>query len=346
MGVVSNGAANPVLVGRARELAALDAALGQVREGRPSAVLIGGEAGVGKSRLVAEFGARAQAAGTVRVLSGYCLDLSAEGLPFAPFTAVLRELARELGADGMTALLPGHGARELARLLPELGEPGIEGDPGEARARMFGQVLALLEHLAEPEPVVLVIEDAHWSDRSTRDLLAFLIGNQHVLAGVLIVVTFRSDELHRGHPLRPVLGELGRLGWVARLELPRLTRREGRELAAGLLGREPGRELAERVFQRSEGNPLFLEALLRSNESTGSDLPESLRDLVLADVERLPAQAQDVLEALAVAGQWCGHGLLAAVTGIGDDALLAALRLAFRRTCWYPRGMGTRSGMR
>ena len=320
--------AAPVFVGRARELAELDAALGRVREGRPSAVLVGGEAGVGKSRLAGEFGARARAAGAVRVLSGYCLDLSAEGLPFAPFTGVLRELVRDLGTDGVAALLPGGGARDLARLLPELGEPSGGGDPGEARARMFEQVLALLGHLAGAGPVVLVIEDAHWSDRSTRDLLAFLIGNQHALNGVLIVVTFRSDELHRGHPLRPVLAELGRLGWVARLEVPRLTRRELTSLAAGLLGREPGWELAERVFQRSEGNPLFLEALLRSNESTGSDLPESLRDLVLADVERLPAQAQAVLEALAVAGQWCGHGLLAAVTGIGDDVLLGALRLA------------------
>jgi predicted ATPase len=228
MGVVSNGAATLVLVGRARELAELDAALGQVRQGRPSAVLIGGEAGVGKSRLVSEFGARARAAGTVRVLSGYCLDLSAEGLPFAPCTAVLRELARELGADGLAALLPAQGARDLARLLPELGEPGTEGDPGEARARMFAQMLALLEHLAEAGPVVLVIEDAHWSDRSTRDLLAFLIGNQRVLADLLIVVTFRSDELHRRHPLRPVLAELDRLDWVTRLQLPRLSRRRGR----------------------------------------------------------------------------------------------------------------------
>jgi len=331
--------AAPVFVGRARELAELDAALGRVRDGRPSAVLVGGEAGVGKSRLVGEFGARARAVGAVRVLSGYCLDLSAEGLPFAPFTGVLRELVSDLGADGVAALLPGQ-ARELARLLPELGEPGTQGDPGEARARMFEQVLALLGHLAETAPVVVVIEDAHWSDQSTRDLLSFLIGNQQALGGVLIVVTFRSDELHRGHPVRPVLAELGRLGWVARLDLPRLTRQEGRELATGLLGREPGRELAERVFQRSEGNPLFLEALLRSNESTGSDLPESLRDLVLADVERLPAQAQDVLEALAVAGQWCGHRLLAAVTGIGDDALLGALRLAVSANVLVPEGDG------
>ena len=301
-------------------------------------MLVGGEAGVGKSRLAGEFGVRA--AGAVRVLSGYCLDLGAEGLPFAPFTGVLRELVRELGADGVAALLPGGSARELARLLPELGDPGAQGDPGEARARMFEQVLALLGRLAGAGPVMLVIEDAHWSDRSTRDLLAFLIGNQHVLAGVLIVVTFRSDELHRGHPLRPVLAELDRLGWVARLELRRLTRREGRALMACVLGREPDRELAERVFRRSEGNPLFLEALLRSGGGAGSDLPESLRDLVLAEVERLPAQAQDVLEALAVAGQWCGHALLAAVTGIGDRELLAALRAAVAANVLVPEGDG------
>jgi DNA-binding CsgD family transcriptional regulator len=340
MGVVSLGMAAPVFVGRARELAELEAALGRVREGRPAAVLVGGEAGVGKSRLAGEFGARARSAGAVRVLSGYCLDLGAEGLPFAPFTGVLRELVRELGADGVAALLPAGGAGDLARLLPELGEPGTGGDPGEARARMFGQVLALLERLAGAGPVVLVIEDAHWSDRSTRDLLFFLIGNQHVLAGVLIVVTFRSDELHRSHPLRPVLAELGRLGWVARLELARLTRREGRALMVGVLGREPGPDLAERVLRRSEGNPLFLEALLRSGGGAGSELPESLRDLVLADVRRLPAKTQQVLEAAAVAGQRSGHALLAAATGLGDDALLAALRPAVSANVLVPDADG------
>jgi predicted ATPase len=253
---------------------------------------------------------------------------------------VLRELVRELGADGVTALLPGGGAGELARLLPELGEPGTGGDPGETRARMFGQVLALLERLTEVGPVVLVIEDAHWSDRSTRDLLAFLIGNQRVLAGVLIVVTFRSDELHRSHPLRPVLAELDRHDWVARLELPRLTRREGGALMASVLGRAPGPELAERVFARSEGNPLFLEALLCSGGGADAELPESLRDLVLADVERLPARAQDALEALAVAGQWCGHPLLAAVTDLGDRELLAALRPAVAANVLVPEGDG------
>src|SRR5262249_56444887 len=125
---------------------------------------------------------------------------------------------------------------------------------------------ALLGRWGGAGPVVLVIEDAHWSDRSTRDLLAFLVGNQHALDGAVMVVPFRSDELHRGHPLRPVLAELGRLGWVMRLTLPRLTRREGRQLMAGVMGREPAPELAGRVFERSGGNPLFIEALLRSDD--------------------------------------------------------------------------------
>ena len=141
---MTHGAATSVLVARTHELAQLDAALGQVRAGRPSTVLIGGEAGVGKSRLAGEFATRAKAAGAVRVLYGYCLGLSAEGLPFAPFTGMLRELVRELGADGLAALLPGQGTRDLARLLPELGEPDVQGDPGEARARLFEEVLSAL----------------------------------------------------------------------------------------------------------------------------------------------------------------------------------------------------------
>jgi AAA ATPase domain len=317
-----------VLVGRAEELAALDAAFEPVRDGRPSTVLIGGEAGIGKSRLAGEFGMRTRAAAAARVLSGYCLELSAEGLPFAPFTGILRDLVRDLGADAVAAMVPGQGAGELARLLPELGEPGVHADPAEARVRMFEQVLALFEHLAQSGPLVLVIEDAHWSDRSTRDLLAFLVGNQRALDGVLIVVTFRSDELHRGHPLRPLLAELDRLDWVPRLALSGLARRQAGELMARVLGREPDPGLAERVYALSEGNPLFLEALLRCAGGPGSDLPESLRDLVLADVRGLPAEALGVLEALSVAGQRCGHALLAAVTGPGEGRLAGALRAA------------------
>ena len=228
---------SPVLVGRDEQMAALEAAFGSVRQGGPSAVLLGGEAGVGKSRLVGDFGTAAAAG--ARVLTGGCLQLGTDGLPYAPFTAVLRDLVHEMGADAVAAMLPGRTTRGLARLLPELGEPDTGGDPGEARARLFEEVLAALDHLARSAPVVLVIEDAHWADRSSRDLLTFLIGNQRSISGLLIIVTFRSDELHRTHPLRPLLAALDRIDWVERIELPRLDQHDTAELALRILGREP-----------------------------------------------------------------------------------------------------------
>jgi len=322
---------SPVLVGRAAQLEVLEAALGPSGRDGPSVVLIGGEAGVGKSRLVAEFAARSRAAG-IRVLAGGCVELGTDGLPFAPFTAVLRELVRDLGADGVAGLLPGGVTRDFARLLPEFGPAdGAAGAAGDtvARARMFEQMLALLERLADAGPVVLLIEDAHWADRSTRDLLAFLVSRQQILDGVLIIVTYRSDELHRTHPLRPLLAELGRLGWVERMELPRLGRRHADELVARILGREPDAVLADRIYQRAGGNPLFVEELLCDCDGgLNAVLPASLRDLLLIGVQRLPEDTQEVLRAASVGGQRSGPALLAAVTGLADDALSRALRPA------------------
>ena len=304
----------------------LDTALAESGRGSPSAVLIGGEAGVGKSRLVSDFAERSRGQGA-RVLAGGCLELGVDGLPFAPFTAMLRELVRDLGPDGIAALLPGGTARELARLLPEFGEPAGTGDAGEARARLFEQVLVLLEQLADAGPVVLVIEDTHWADRSTRDLLAFLIRNQRALDGLLIVVTYRSDELHRSHPLRPLLAELDRVGWVTRMDLGRLSRPDTGELVARLLGHEPGEDVLETVYRRTEGNPLFVEALLGEGE-LGSGLPESLRDLLVAGVRRLPDETQELVRVASAAGERVGYALLAAVTGQDNAGLARALRPA------------------
>src|SRR5258708_4032534 len=268
--------ASPVLVGRAEQLAVLDAALAPARREGPSVVLIGGEAGVGKSRLVSEFTARARGAGA-RVLTGGCVELGTDGLPFAPVTAGLRGLVPQLGADSVAGLLAEFGA--------------TDGDAGESVAgvRLFEQMLALLEGLAESGPVVLLIEDAHWADRSTRDLLAFLVSRQQILDGVLIIVTYRSDEMHRTHPVRPLLAELGRLSWVERMELPRLDRRHAGELVARILGREPEPSLADDVYRRAEGNPLFVEELLCSDCHSGlaAGVPASLRDLLLVSVRRL-----------------------------------------------------------
>jgi DNA-binding CsgD family transcriptional regulator len=317
---------SPVLIGRAEYLAGLDAALSRARTGGPAAVLIGGEAGIGKSRLISEFAAGAATSGA-RVLVGGCLDLGTDGLPFAPFAAMLREVVRSIGADGVAGLLPGHATREFARLLPEFGEAEAETDAGVARARLFEQMLTLLERLGEAGPVVLIIEDAHWADPSTRDLMAFLIGSQQALSGILIIVSYRSDELHRTHPLRPLLAELSRLAWVERMELPRLGRLQADELVAAIIGPEPEPWLADAVYRRAEGNPLFVEELL-SDGCLTTELPESLRDLLLAAVRRLPEETQDLLRAASAGGQRTGHALLAAVTGLGNDDLERTVRPA------------------
>jgi DNA-binding CsgD family transcriptional regulator/tetratricopeptide (TPR) repeat protein len=326
MDSVATHVVSPVLIGRADQLSALDAALAQARRGQPAAVLVGGEAGIGKSRLVTEFAARAGRSGA-RVLTGGCLELGADGLPFAPFTAVLRELVRDIGPDGVAGLLPGGSARELARLLPEFGEPAGSVDADTARARLFEQMLILVERLAEPGPLVLVVEDAHWADRSTRDLLAFLIRNQGTLDGLLTVVTYRSDELHRTHPLRPLLAELGRVSWVARIELDRLSRRDTDDLVGRIAGRQPPEDLLGDVYQRTEGNPLFVEALI-GDGGFGSGLPESLRDLLVAGVRRMPEPTQEVVRVASAGGERVGHALLAAVIGLDEPALASALRPA------------------
>jgi ATP/maltotriose-dependent transcriptional regulator MalT len=225
-------------------------------------------------------------------------------------------------------------------LLPELGEPDTGGDPAEARARLFEEVLRALEHLTKHSPVVLVIEDAHWADRSSRDLLTFLIGNQRSLSGLLIVVTFRSDELHRTHPLRPLLASLDRIAWVERIELPRLTRQDTSELAVRILGREPDEELAEALYHRSEGNPLFIEALLCCDGELSRELPESLRDLLLESVRRLPEDTQEVLRLASAGGEATGHALLAEVSGLDDAALTRAVRPAVTANVLHPRGDG------
>ncbi|GLW09133.1 helix-turn-helix transcriptional regulator [Microtetraspora sp. NBRC 13810] len=318
---MSTHVVSPLFVGRAKELARLEKALADARAGSPSAALVGGEAGVGKTRLVREFAARA---GDARVLIGGCLELGTGGLPFAPFTAVLRALARDLGHERLAALLPGGTTRGLARLLPEFGEPGHEGS--EARARLFEQVLGLLERLGEHEPVILVIEDAHWADGSTRDLLSFLVRSQVTGTRLLITVTYRSDEIHRRHPLRPLLAELGRLDRVQRVELGRFSRREVVRQVAGILERRPAGGTIDTIYARSEGNPLFVEALLGKGED--GPLPESLRDLLFAGVERLPEETQELLRVASAGGPRIEHTLLAAVARLDDETLARALRPA------------------
>ncbi|MDG4827227.1 AAA family ATPase [Asanoa sp. WMMD1127] len=309
-------ARSTAFVGRDAEIAALREALKRARTGEPAMLLVGGEAGVGKTRLIEEF---AKQAGAARFLTGQCLELGEEGLPYAPFAGIVRELVR---TDGI-AVLDGHEA-EFARLLPELGAASHDA----ARSLLFDRVAALLARLAAEQPLVVVLEDLHWADRSTRDLIEFLVRAART-ARVLMVCTYRTDELHRGHPLRAFVAELDRARGVERLDLGRLDRDGTAEILTSIFGGEPGQRAIDKVHQRAQGNPFFVEELAASGDPAAcADIPESLRDLLLARVDRLPESAQPVLRIAAAGGNRIGHELLATVAGLPEAALDAALRTA------------------
>ena len=186
--------------------------------------------GSGRRRLAEEFVARAAAAGATALVGG-CVDVEEGGLPLGPFVEALRDHARGLD-DASRAQLLTPGGEELARLLPDLGEPAGRAAPAigaSTQGRLFELALGLLGRMAAERPLVLVLEDLHWSDRSTRDLLAFLVRNLRA-ERIVLVATYRSDELHRGHPLRPFLAELDRGRRTCRLDLRPFTARSWRSI--------------------------------------------------------------------------------------------------------------------
>jgi DNA-binding CsgD family transcriptional regulator/tetratricopeptide (TPR) repeat protein len=322
-GEMGGRVASPTFVGRVEELRLLEATRGRVADGEPAVVLVGGEAGVGKTRLVAELTARWATDG-MRVLVGGCVPVGGDGLPYAPIVEALRPLPNELGVATVREL-GGPSWRELARLLPSLGEPDA-GPPGQAdQARLFELLLGLLARLSEQAPIAVVVEDLHWSDQSTRDLLAFLVRNLRQNR-VLLVVTYRSDE-PRSDRLGPWLAELDRGGPVQRLQLARLDRAQTAAQLLGILGAAPPADLVDAVFGRSEGNPFFTEELVAAVRAGSSQLPATIRDLLRGRVQVLPERAQQVLAVAAVAGQRVSHGLLASVADLNDHDLLQALRV-------------------
>lgn len=315
---------SPRFVGRREELARLDAAFSVARSGAATTVLLAGDAGIGKSRLVEEFAGRVRDAGG-QVVAGGCIDLGPDGLPYAPFVEVLRTLVREHGI-GRVLELAGPMASELAHLLPTLAGDGAVPPVSKAsHARLYLALTALFEGLAGRSPLVLVVEDLHWADGSTRDLLSLLVRN--VRGAVLSVLTLRSDEQPRGHPLRTFVAELQRVG-VQRIPVGALDRADQALQISGILGLPPTASLVDRIHGRAEGNPFFAEELLALEPETAERLPSSVRDLLLVRLESQPAATQTVLRAAAAVGRRVEHRLLAVATGLDDDALEAALRPA------------------
>ena len=309
-------------IGRADELKAMEAALDRARDGQAGAVLLGGDAGIGKSRLVAEFERRATASGA-QVLVGECVDLAGGELPYGPIVAALRPIATPEGPAGS---LPVAARAALSRLWPAIAADPGAADPAEfGQGQLFEAIHALIAAAGAERPLALVIEDLQWADRSTRDLLTFLIKNARGQR-IVFVVSFRSDELHRGHALHSFVTDLERTGGAERIEVGPFTPAEIAAQVAAIQDAEPDPWLASRLAERSEGNPFFAEELLAATDE--GPMPESLRDALLMRVERLSPAARDVLGLASVAGRSVGHQLLAAASPLPDTELPAALREA------------------
>lgn len=333
---VETRSVSPVFVGRAAELGLLDEVLAGAAAGDPQALLIGGEAGVGKTRLVEEFAAAARGRGAVVALGG-CVEIGADGLPFAPFSTALRALRREL--PGQLAAAAAGQEEELARLLPEIGTAAAREaarHDEDGMARLFELTARLLERVTAEHTVVLALEDLHWADASTRHLLSYLF--RTLRTGRLVVLaTYRSDDIHRRHPLRPLLAELDRLRTIRRIELARFNRQEVCRQVAGILAQEPDPDQIDAIFERSDGNAFFVEELaVAAHEGCRTGLTDSLRDLLLVRVEGLPETAQQVARIVAEGGSTVEYRLLAAVARLAEDDLIEALRAAVNASILTP----------
>jgi ATP/maltotriose-dependent transcriptional regulator MalT len=311
----------PVLIGRDAEMGRLDSLLRECLGGRGRTALVSGDAGVGKTVLVREFVKRAQMVGA-RVLAGECMEIDARR-PFGPFMDIARTANR---------------AAALPVAPPDAATTQVD------RYRLHSAFTTLLGDLALERPLVIVIEDLHWADEASLELFPHLARK---LRGVplLLVGTYRTDELHRRHPLRPVLAELSRIRIADDIALRHLSEEEVSDFLreAMQLGRSPSAEFRKAMFETCEGNPLFMEEVLRALVDRGDielrdgqwrrtkdvadiAIPDTLRDAVLERFTCLPSETQNVLRHAAVIGQEFDFDLLRRVTGSEDADLVGALR--------------------
>ena len=320
------------IIGRDVEIDRLSDVLERARGGEARAVLVAGDAGVGKTRVLDEVAGRAARDGMV-VLAGHCVDLGDVGLPYLPFTEVLGVLA---GQERFTEVLAGHPV--VDRLL------GGGTDAVSDRLRLFEGIAGLLADVADVAPVLLVLEDLHWADQSSRDLLRFLLSRgilqrpaggapRHRLA---VFASYRADDLHRRHPLRPLLAELVRLPAVERLELRPMADAEVARLVRAVQERPLAESTVRRIVERADGNAFYAEELVAATDTEAGGVPSGLADVLLIRFEQLSDTAQQVLRTAAVAGRRVDHELLRGAVGIPEDELESALREAVGRQLLVP----------
>jgi DNA-binding CsgD family transcriptional regulator/tetratricopeptide (TPR) repeat protein len=316
--------ASRLLIGRDEVLQRLETLLAEaVGTRRLTTALLEGPAGIGKTRVVAELAGplRERTDDPVDVLVGQCVPQGGQTLPYAPLVEVLGELVHREGSTAVRRWAGVAGA-ELGRLVPALldedATPAVMG-----AGRLFQAFSALLQNLSLRRPLLLVIEDVHWADTSTRELLAALARQQQ--GPILLVLTLRSDESPAPPGLARYVAELVRRG-DARIPLAPLSRDEQARQLSDILGVPPTRELLDDVYARAEGNPFFAEELLAL--AGRETLPVTVRDLLLARLEALSPSTRQVLRTAAVIGRDVPHRLLEAVVDVHGDRLEEALREA------------------
>jgi len=313
------------LVGRDAELEQLCSTLGISASDGPSdraAVLLAGDAGVGKTRLLTELRDRSVAEGWL-VQAGHCLDFADSALPFLPFSEITGRIARDLPDlfdqvaerhPALLRLLPGQ------RMLTQATDP--ESVPADQGA-LFDAVHALAEAAGARQRLLIVVEDLHWADRSTRDLMSFLFGRGFE-APVALVASYRSDDLHRRHPLRRQVTTWARMSGVERVQLAPLGRADVRRLVGQLHPDPLSAERVRDIVGRAEGNAFFVEELVGATRA--GHIPEDLAELLLVRLENLDAAGVTVVRAAAVAGRRVSHAALSAVVDLEPAELDLAMR--------------------
>jgi DNA-binding CsgD family transcriptional regulator len=330
IGVMARRISSPVIVGRDTELEQLRAAVARGTARDTPTILISGEAGVGKSRLVAELAASRAELGAQAVVGG-CPAVVDTPLPYAPIVAVIEAMLRETTDEDVAPLLDGIGD-DLVRLVP-----GITSRLADARpvnvpdamipGRVFDAVRRLFQRTARDRPLVVVFEDLHWADPASLDLIGYLVRNGGWPGA--IIVTYRSDELHRRHPLLPWIAEILRIPTVERIELDRLPPLAIAAQVAAILGAAPGSALTDELVRRGGGNAFLTEELLASRAADGH-IPRTtgVTQVLLARVDAIPDGARPVVDALSVSGAPADTLTLAAVLDTPEREVEAALRAA------------------
>ncbi|HYM96040.1 MAG TPA: AAA family ATPase, partial [Candidatus Sulfotelmatobacter sp.] len=329
----------PTLVGRESELSDLEDALLATLRGEGGVVIVGGEAGTGKTRLVNTLATRARSLGCV-VVSGACseADLS---LPYLPF---LEAIGNHLQTEDLAQLRDrlGSAADELAQLFPQMGRPAAPpGEATQAKLRLFESILLLLRDAARSRALVLILEDIHWADPATRELLDYATRRLRS-TNVLVLATYRSDELHRKHALLPTIQGWRRSGNVQLIELAPLGSQAVADMVCEIFEEAAvSHEFSEFLQERSEGNPFVLEEMLRDALDRGDifrtdkgwdrkalaemRIPRTVRDAILQRLERLSREDVSVLSAASVMGRSFDVSSLAAVAGVESSIVLGAI---------------------